>query len=189
MRVAAEQEFTALQECACESLQEEASKEQAGDPGAGGAADGMEISPVSSESPGLAVSPVEKTTAPAPGTPVGALLRSDNTAMAELLRLLDARLEPIQAQLARLTEAGQQSGALAAFGGAPLGEVAGVAATLPETASTQAEDGDLSPQEVPSTIPAEPGQVLLDQLKSLSPMEDAAFGAAVRTVVQRCAPY
>ena len=109
--------------------------------------------------------------------------------MAELLRSLDERLEPIQAQLARLSEGGQQSGASVALGGAPVGEAAVVAATLPETASTQAGDGDPSPQEVPSTVPAEPGQVRLDQLKSLSSMEDAEFGAAVRTVLQRVAPY
>ena len=109
--------------------------------------------------------------------------------MAELLRVLEARLAPIQAQLTALLPAGQRPGPVVAPVGAPTVVDAGLEDTQLELASTPAEDGGPSPLDLPSTVPAEPGQVLMDQLRSMSSMEDAEFGAAVRSHMQRPAPY
>ena len=140
---------------------------------------------------------------PATGTPVGDLFRLHGAAAAELVKLLDAKLAPIQAQLAALTSSGpgQGSGAAAATMGDAPAQVAAVtlgdvpvkpAATQLEeaTQTTVAEDGSQTLQNEPSTQPAGPSLLLLDQLRGMArTLEDGEFAAAVRSVVERAAPY
>ena len=139
-----------------------------------------------------AMTPSTVTPSPAPGTLVGGLFPGNGAPMAAFLQLLDAKLAPIQAKMASLAAAPTAGVEPSRVGAAPAPEVAApvLADTLLEAASTVDESLGASSPEVPSTIPADPGQVMIEKLRGMAgSLEDAEFGAAVRTVVGRAAPY